>query len=215
MNLRDVGNLQAEGLRSPSYRWNPLRVDWGGGETVPPTMFPGVSYNVTLLPQNTGAMDWGDEIEMVYYWVLDQRVIGGVQSVDVANLIQGDGKTTHQIINWPIMIPSQLRIGDAATLIFDVRNTQDPARVYFSNREAAASRRWFPLKYTVCVGGTCNLHLPAVLRDYYLCPEGQELIQNGDFEQGAVSWTEISSFPPIIRDLTPIVHHIVVTGQPG
>lgn len=206
VNLREVNNLQADGIQTPTYRWNPLRVDWGGGETTPPTMFPGNSYNVTLLPQNTGAIDWGDEIELVSYWLVNHRVIGTVQTIDVENLVQGDGKLTHQINNWPITVPSALQVGDTATLVFDVRNTNDPGGVYFSNREATAGRRWWPLQYTVCVGGVCNLYMPIVLRNHFVCPEDQELIQNGGFEQGAVLWVEAAPYS-LIRDLTPIAPH--------
>lgn len=206
VNLRTVNNLQADGIQSPTYRWNPLQVDWGGGETTPPTMFPGNSYNVTLLSQNTGAIDWGDEIELVAYWLVNNRAVGTVQTIDVANLVQGDGKPTHQITNWPITVPSELQVGDATTLVFDLRNTNDPDGVYFSNRETAAGRRWWPLQYTVCVGGVCNLYLPTVLRNHFVCPEGKELIQNGGFEQGAVGWVE-NAPAPIIRDLTIIAPH--------
>ncbi|NBD35287.1 MAG: hypothetical protein GVY30_04730 [Chloroflexi bacterium] len=76
VNLREVNNLQADGIQTPTYRWNPLQVDWGGGETTPPTLLPGNSYNVTLLPQNTGAMDWGDEIELVAYWRVNNSPVG-------------------------------------------------------------------------------------------------------------------------------------------
>ncbi len=206
VNLREIDNLPAEGIQSPSYRWNPLVVDWGAGATTPPTMFPDESYNVTLLPQNSGAIDWGDEVEVAYYWLVNNGLIGLVHSVDVANLIQGDGNTSHQISDWPIIVPSELQIGDSATLVFDSRNTSDPPGMYFSNREADAGRYWFPLKYDVCVGGICNLYLPNVLRNHFVCPEGRELMQNGGFEQGPVVWIEESP-APIIRDWTPIAPH--------
>lgn len=176
---------------TPEYRWLPLKVDWGSGVLAPPTnMQPGSNYNVTLMLQNAGAVDWDDHISLTYRWLRGTSVVGTQGNIDVSNLAQGAGDTTTQIVNWPIVVPAELRIGDAATLVFDMRHSSDPTGIYFSNREMAEGKKWFDLRYRVCIGGLCNLYLPLVLREHFVCPAEQDLIQNGGFEQGRTLWIE-------------------------
>jgi len=201
IHLRDA----SDAIVTPAYRWLPLKVDWESGLFEPPEiMLPGESYTITsLVLQNAGAVDWGDNIELVYYWLRGGNLVGAPVAVDVHNLVQGAGDETSRIENLAVQSPAELRIGDNATLIFDLRNTDDPPGVYLSGREAQDGKPWFALKYDVCIGGECHLYLPLVLRNHFICPEGSELIQNGDFEQGTSLWVEQAP-APIIRSTLPI-----------
>jgi hypothetical protein len=46
--------------------------------------------------------------------------------------------------------------------------------------------------------------LSTMFKNYAVCSQGASLIQNGDFEQGSVVWTEQTSTPPIIRSTLPV-----------
>jgi len=56
---------------TPSYRWNPLSINWGTSDNRPPAMHIGDSYPVMVQVQNTSIYDWpinGQSWALSYHW---------------------------------------------------------------------------------------------------------------------------------------------------
>lgn len=54
VHIRDANGTRL----TPSYRWNPLRINWGTPDNRPPTMYHGSAYPISVEVQNTGVSDW-------------------------------------------------------------------------------------------------------------------------------------------------------------
>jgi hypothetical protein len=57
VHLRYLDSQQVVTWLSPTYRWNPLQINWGAAGD-PPTMIRGNTYNISVFVQNTSAASW-------------------------------------------------------------------------------------------------------------------------------------------------------------
>ena len=174
---------------TPTYRWNPLTVNWGGGSFTPPPMIPNSTYNVVIALQNSGTAAWNNQFELSYQWVGPGGITNGATSVAVGLILEGGFTTT----TLPVKAPSA---PGSYTLQIDVVHENGG---FFHNREAG--RPWFTLDYEVCVGGACEqTFLPIVLRGDSSSSGPNcnwtidNLLQDGGFSNSPPKWQEINVF---------------------
>ncbi|MDQ7029180.1 MAG: SpoIID/LytB domain-containing protein [Ardenticatenia bacterium] len=160
VHIRDADHGNAR--LTPSYRWNPLSIDWGTPDNRPPIMYHGQVYNITVQVQNTSIYDWplnGQSWALSYHWAK-----AGAGEVDSDNRVwttvdvpKGDPPysftlTIDDIPNWG---PS------AYTLKFDMVLQTYGGTFWFSETYG-----WPTYDVGICVDGPCQVFIPAVLKNY-------------------------------------------------
>ncbi len=160
VHIRDAGDNNA--LLTPSYRWNPLQINWGTPDNRPPAMVHGGSYPISVKVQNTGLSDWtcgypNFSYELRYRWAkAGHGEVTGNGSASVCNTPKGDPSpmvnlTLQNIPNW----------GPGAYAIrFDIYVTSAYGNFWFSEQG------WRSYNVSVCVDGPCQGFIPAVMKDY-------------------------------------------------
>jgi hypothetical protein len=161
----NLSNINDDALM-PVYRWNPLSVRWADTNSMtPPLMSRNSFYNVRIDYQNTGQLDWVNNISLIYRWEKPDGT-----PVFSSGLLAGNlptGGALYQTI-W-VLTPATT--GDYI-LIFDMRVG---AVEFFHNREPRKS--WYSVKYGCPVGGNGGcvqlsepieykyIYLPVIIRN--------------------------------------------------
>jgi hypothetical protein len=110
VHIRDT---VTKNVLSPSYRWNPLRINWGATGVRPPDMQVGGSYPISIQVQNTGVYDWvcnasTPSFALGYRWRLTRYDADGqitireqtsANRVSVCGLAKGTAKEVSLTIN--------------------------------------------------------------------------------------------------------------------
>jgi len=159
VHIRDAGNNNA--LLTPSYRWNPLQINWGTPDNRPPTMYHGSTYPISVEVQNTGVSDWtcgypAFSYALRYRWAkAGFGEVTGSGSASVCGTPKGDPSPTVNLTiqNIPNWGPG------AYTLRFDVYVTSADGNFWFGERG------WRSYDVGVCVDGPCKGFIPAVMKD--------------------------------------------------
>ncbi|MFQ5583432.1 MAG: SpoIID/LytB domain-containing protein [Calditrichia bacterium] len=157
VHLKDANNTRL----TPTYRWNPLSVDWGNGATSPPPMLQGQTYNVTIHLQNSGTANWtsGRNVRLSCRW---RKPDGSLVNCSAS---------TPKIIRTPgadatvtLAVTPDANFSDGAyTLLIDAKQ----GSTWFYNRDIGNNRPWFTLNYRVCVGEQgCQVFLPVILKNW-------------------------------------------------
>lgn len=160
VHIRDAANNNA--LLTPSYRWNPLQINWGTPDNHPPIMDHGGTYPIAVKVQNTGVADWTCSYphfsyELRYRWAkAGHGEVTGSSWASVCGTPKGDPSpmvnlTIQNIPNWG---------PGAYTIRFDIYVTSAYGNFWFSERG------WRSYDVSVCVGGPCKGFIPAVRKDY-------------------------------------------------
>ena len=160
VHIRDAANNNA--LLTPSYRWNPLQINWGTPDNRPPAMVHGGMYPIAVKVQNTGVADWTCgyphfSYELRYRWAkASHGEVTGSSWASVCGTPKGDPSPTVNLTiqNIPNWGPG------AYTIRFDIYVTSASGNFWFSERG------WRSYDVSVCVGGPCTGFIPAVLKDY-------------------------------------------------
>ncbi len=159
VHIRDTGNNNA--LLTPSYRWNPLQINWGTSDNRPPAMSHGGTYTISVEVQNTGVSDWTCGYPNFSYALRCRWAkagfgeVTGSGSASVCGTSKGDPSPT---VNLTIQnIPN--RGPGAYTLRFDIYVTSANGNFWFSEQG------WRTYNVSVCVDGPCKGFIPAVLKD--------------------------------------------------
>lgn len=172
VNLREVNNLQADGIQTPTYRWNPLQVDWHTANNSIPIMEHGTKYTVTFQIQNTGVYTWlgTGQFALIYHgW----NTAGTLQRAPQAE--------TYAVLNITEPVPPGAMVEDSITLYppnppepgtayqlrFEMGLWQAPPDDWIGFSEAETGYTWPTYAVTVCVGGPCQeqVFLPLVNRE--------------------------------------------------
>jgi hypothetical protein len=160
VHIRDAANNNA--LLTPSYRWNPLQINWGTPDNHPPIMDHGGTYPISVEVQNTGISDWtcgypNFSYVLTYRWAkAGHGEVTGSSWASVCGTLKGDPSpmvnlTIQNIPNWG---------PGAYTIRFDIYVTSAYGNFWFSERG------WRSYDVSVCVGGPCKGFIPAVRKDY-------------------------------------------------
>jgi len=160
VHIRDAANNNA--LLTPSYRWNPLQINWDTPDNRPPTMDHGGTYPISVEVQNTGISDWtcgypNFSHVLTYRWAkAGHGEVTGSSWASVCGTLKGDPSpmvnlTIQNIPNWG---------AGAYTIRFDIYVTSAYGNFWFSERG------WRSYDVSVCVGGPCKGFIPAVRKDY-------------------------------------------------
>jgi hypothetical protein len=108
VHIRHAAN---NALLTPSYRWNPLQINWGTADNRPPTMYHGGMYPISVKGQNTGISDWACgyphfSYELRYRWAkAGHGEVTGSSAASVCGTPKGDPSPTvnltiQNIPNW-------------------------------------------------------------------------------------------------------------------
>ena len=160
VHLRDASNNNA--LLTPSYRWNPLQINWGASGGQPPIMYHGSTYPISVEVQNTGISDWtcgypNFSYELRYRWAkAGYGEVTGSSWASVCGTPKGDPSPTVNLTiqNIPNWGPG------AYTLRFDIYVTSVYGNFWFSDYG------WPSYSVGVCVDGPCKVFIPLVLKNY-------------------------------------------------
>jgi len=144
---------------TPSYRWNPLHIDWGTPDNHPPIMYHGGSYPVTVQVQNTSIYDWpidGQSWALSYHWAKAGfgEILSDNRAWTTVDVPKGDPPYTFSlliddILNWGS--------GDY-TLKFDMVLLTYGGTYWFSS-----TYDWPTYDVKVCVD--CGAFLPLVVKN--------------------------------------------------
>ncbi len=127
VHLRDANNNNTR--LSPDYRWNPLAVNWGGGATLPPNMQVGTPYSVVIQLQNTGAVNWGNDVRLSCQWKKpDGSIVNCQTEANPGTLTMGSPAPT---ITLPVS-PNTGFTNGIYTLMIDMKQ----GTTFFHDREA-------------------------------------------------------------------------------
>lgn len=156
VHLRDANNNNTR--LSPDYRWNPLAVNWGSGETLPLDMQVGTTYNVAIQLQNTGVVNWGSDVRLSCQWKKpDGSIVNCQTEANPGTLAMGSPAPT---ITLPVS-PNAGFTNGIYTLMIDMKQ----GSTFFHNRETG--KLWPTLNYSVCIGGNCDkIYLPIVMKNW-------------------------------------------------
>lgn len=160
VHIRDAGNNNAR--LTPSYRWNPLQINWGTPDNLPPTMYRNSAYPVSVEVQNTGVSDWtcgypNFSYELRYRWAkTGYGETTGSGSASVCGTPKGD---PSPIVNLTIQNIPDWGSG-AYTIRFDIYVTSAHGNFWFRDRG------WPSYNVSVCVDGPCKVYIPLVLKSY-------------------------------------------------
>ena len=160
VHIRDAGNNNA--LLNPSYRWNPLQINWGTPDNRPPMMYHGSTYPISVEVQNTGLSDWtcgypNFSYELRYRWAkAGHGEDAGSGSASVCGTSMGDPSPTvnltiQNIPNWG---------SGAYSIRFDIYVTSASGSFWFRDYG------WPTYNVSVCVDGPCKVYIPLVLKNY-------------------------------------------------
>lgn len=160
VHIRDASNNNVR--LTPSYRWNPLQINWGTPNNRPPTMYRGNTYPLTVEVQNTGISDWTCgyphfSYELRYRWAKPGfREVMGSGWASVCGTPKGDPSPTvnltiQDIPNWG---------PGAYTIRFDIYVTSAYGNFWFRDYG------WPSYDVSVCVDGPCKVYIPLVLKNY-------------------------------------------------
>ena len=160
VHIRDASNNNT--LLTPSYRWNPLSINWGTPDNRPPIMYHGRSYPVTVQVQNTSTYDWpinGQSSALFYHWakVGFGEMASGNRVWTTGDVPKGDppytfSLTINDIPNWG---------PGAYTLKFDMLLYTYGGTYWFSTTYG-----WPTYDVGICVDGPCKVFIPIVLKNY-------------------------------------------------
>lgn len=160
VHIRDAGNNDA--LLTPSYRWNPLQINWGTPDNRPPIMYHGSTYPISVKVQNTGVFDWtcgypNFSYELTYRWVrAGYGEVAGSSLASVCGTPTGDPSPTVNLTiqNIPNWGPG------AYTIRFDIYVTSAYGNFWFKDRN------WPTYDVSVCVDEPCKVYIPVMLKNY-------------------------------------------------
>lgn len=160
VHIRDAGNNNA--LLTPSYRWNPLQINWGTPDNRPPAMSHGGTYPILVKVQNVGISDWACgypnfSYELRYRWAkAGHGEVTGSGSASVCGTLKGDPSPTKNLTiqNIPNWGPG------AYTIRFDIYVTSAYGNFWFRDQG------WPSYNVSVCVDGPCKVYIPLVLKNY-------------------------------------------------
>ncbi|MGB9872753.1 MAG: hypothetical protein ACPLYD_13980 [Anaerolineae bacterium] len=160
VHIRDSGNNNA--LLTPSYRWNPLQINWGTPDNRPPAMSHSGTYSISVEVQNTGISDWTCgyphfSYVLTYRWAkAGHGEVTGSSSASVCNTPKGDPSPTVNLTiqNIPNWGPG------AYTIRFDIYVTSAYGNFWFSDYG------WPTYSVRVCVDGPCKVFIPLALKNY-------------------------------------------------
>ncbi len=160
IHIRDAGNNNAR--LTPSYRWNPLQINWGTPDNRPPAMSHGGTYPISVKVQNTGISDWtcgypNFSYELRYRWAkAGHGEVTGSGSASVCGTLKGDPSPTKNLTiqNIPNWGPG------AYTIRFDIYVTSAYGNFWFRDYG------WPGYNVSVCVDGPCKVYIPLVLKNY-------------------------------------------------
>ena len=158
VHMRDANGTRL----TPSYRWNPLQINWGTPDNRPPAMFHGGTYPISVEVQNTGVSDWtcgypDFSYELRYRWAkAGHGEITGGSSASVCGTPKGDPSPTvnltiGSIPNWG---------SGAYTIRFDIYVTSAYGNFWFSDYG------WPTYDVSICVDGPCQVFIPLALKNY-------------------------------------------------
>lgn len=155
IHIRDAnGNIL-----TPVNRWNPLKMDWGSGAIVPPSMYAGNTYYPQIQIQNTGVNAWNSGVKLDCELTKPNGTT--VSCPDVTVGVIAPGATVTKTLSIPISAGSP---NGVYRLKVDLKN----ASGWFRSLEASAGKPWHSLDTKLCVGSShCSEnYLPLVLKNY-------------------------------------------------
>lgn len=157
VHVRDAGGTSL----TPSYRWNPLSINWDTPDNRLPIMYHGGSYSVTVQVQNTSIYDWpinGQSWALFYHWAKTGfgEMASGNRAWTTVDVPKGDppytfSLTINDIPNWG---------PGAYTLKFDMLLFTYGGTYWFSTTYG-----WPTYDVSVCVDGPCKVFIPIVLKN--------------------------------------------------
>jgi hypothetical protein len=158
IHIRDASAITTP--LTPSYRWAPLRIDWGTSDNLPPTMSHYGSYPVTIQVQNTSISDWprnGESWALSYHWAK-----AGFGEMDSSNRAWSnvDIPKGNPPYTFSLTINDVPDWGPGCyTLKFDMIHSTHSEDYWFS-------RQYGWPTYDVHVNGPCKVFIPLVLKNY-------------------------------------------------
>jgi hypothetical protein len=159
VHIRDANDNNAR--ITPTYRWNPLRINWGTPDNSPPDMYHGGDYPISVQVQNTGTYDWNCtypnyNYELKYRWAKAGHTdVTGSSADSVCGQTMGDPSLTKNLIISDI---PEWGCG-AYTLRLDIYVSSTAGDYWFGDL-------WPSYDVTLCVDGPCKAYMPAVFRNY-------------------------------------------------
>ncbi|MBI5564579.1 MAG: hypothetical protein HY870_06780 [Chloroflexi bacterium] len=159
IQVRDADNNNAQ--VNFSYRWNPLRINWGTPNNLPPAMVHNNSYPIGIQVQNTGISDWTciypvSSYSLRYRWSKTGHAdVVSSNTAPLCGLAKGDPSQTvnltiNDIPNWG---------PGAYALRFDMYVSSASGNFWFTSYN-----NWFSYDVSLCVDGLCKASLPLILK---------------------------------------------------
>jgi hypothetical protein len=149
IHIRDVAT---RAIRTPTYRWVPLRIDWGTSNDRPPIFTAGGGYTINVQVQNTSTAAWSCgsppnlAYNLTYRWV-GQTTYDGAQRVSVCGLTPGAAGTV------PLTLSDIPDLPGNYSLQFDITVTTSTGSFKFSDPGYGWSS--YKQNVRVCPGGVC------------------------------------------------------------
>jgi hypothetical protein len=149
IHIRDVAT---RAIRTPTYRWVPLRIDWGTSNDRPPIFTAGGGYTINVQVQNTSTAAWSCgsppnlAYNLTYRWV-GQTTYDGAQRVSVCGLTPSAAGTV------PLTLSDIPDLPGNYSLQFDITVTTSTGSFKFSDPGYGWSS--YKQNVRVCPGGVC------------------------------------------------------------
>ncbi len=147
---------------SPSYRWNPLSVQWEG--TCPPIMIPGYVCTATYLIQNSGTTIWNNgTIGLIYHAgtsLYDPEGLWTSYPVIISQTVY-PGETV--LITVPYTLPNNAVYGLPYYFKFEMAYWDNNFERWVGFSESEADFSWPTYNTSVCVGD-CKIRAPLIMK---------------------------------------------------